>query len=76
MLRQTGAVFNRQSVLGAGILSLTGGALVAAPCGSVKLSLLLSGLSSHSPSARAMAASATGAMSAYPRSLGCKPSSE
>jgi len=75
MLSWTEQVFNRQNVHGSGpwpvvrrpLLHL--GQIVLFPVPSAFLA-------SHFPSARAMAASATGAMRAYPRSLGCKPSSE
>jgi hypothetical protein len=77
MLSWTEQVFNRQNVPDRGPWSEVRrplshlGQIVLLPLPSAFLLR-----ASHFPIARAMAASATGAMSAYPRSLGCKPSSE
>jgi len=77
MLSWTEQVFNRHNVHDSGPSSVVRrrllhlGQIVLLP---VPSAFVLP--ASHFPIARAMAASATGAMSAYPRSLGCKPSSE
>ncbi len=75
MLSWTEQVFNRHNVHGSGPWAVVRGRLLH--LGQIVLLPVASAfLASHFPIARATAASATGAMSAYPRSLGCKPSSE